>query len=176
MNAMILNGSMRKDGRTAAVTSSVKKFLVERGIGANEHFLYQMGIKGCLTCGCGTGKDNATELVKELILCDIPIFASPIRMERTTDSLNAFIELLFHTCRYDDETMDKVKNKKAAVVLTTDGDIDTAAEALELFRELFSRLGMDFVSSLTVPFADKEKILSHEYQKKIKDFVDAIAI
>ena len=174
MNAMIFNGSVRNQGRTAAVTSCLKEALIGRGADVKEYFLYSLGIKGCLTCGCGPGKDCAMDLVDKLLNEDVVIFASPIRMQRTTDSLNAFIEMLFHLCRYDDASMEKANGKKAAVVLATSEGSDSADESLQLFREFFARIGMNFVGSLVVHFEGNEPLIEQRYKDAIQKFAEKI--
>jgi multimeric flavodoxin WrbA len=174
MKISIFNGSVRKDGRTAAVTSVLKQRLTMRKADVNEYFLYELGIKGCLTCGCGSGKDCATDLIDNLFDDDVVIFASSIRMQRTTDSLNGFLEMLFHMCRYDEDTMEKAKGMKAAVVLATDEGLDSVDESLQLFNEFFERVGMKFVGHITIPFDSMDAVISPSYKKSIESFADTL--
>lgn len=174
MKVSIFNGSVRKDGRTAAVTSVLKDAMTANGARVNEYFLYSMGIKGCLTCGCGPGKDCATDLVDKLLDDDIAIFASPIRMQRTTDSLNGFMEMLFHMCRFDEDTMKKANGKRTAVVLVTSEGTDSADESLRLFAEFFERTGMNFVYSILVQFDGNEPIMERHNKENIRRLAERI--
>ncbi|MDR0198549.1 MAG: hypothetical protein LBI08_02265, partial [Methanomassiliicoccaceae archaeon] len=123
------------------------------GAEVNEYFLYHMKIKGCLTCGCGIGKDNAVEMVNVLVSGDVAILASPIHMRRPTDSLTSFIEMLYHMCRFDEAIMEKAEGMKVAAVFTTDGEEDAATDASEMLQRLCDQLNMRYMGALTVSSA-----------------------
>jgi len=174
MRIAIFNGGPRKNGRTAAVTSSVKKRAEALGAEVEEHFLHHMGIKGCLTCGTKSGIENARIMAREFADCDLAVLASPIYMWRITESLKAFFEILCAVCKDDDSVEEKLKGKKVAAVLTTDVDDNVAADAIKMIRMLCEHLHMNYSGEYVVPFADTEKINGAECQKEICDFTDKI--
>ena len=173
MKVSIFNGSPKKDGDTAAVTSSMIETMKARGADAEEHFLYHMGVRGCLTCGLGSGRDNAVKMINVFLSSDLAVFACPIYMERITDSLNAFIDLLYHICRYDDEVMEKVGGKKVAAVLTSDDGGASSDDASGMLRRLFGLLKMNNVGIFTVPFSGNEAA-SPSFSEKVSDFAEKI--
>ena len=183
MKITILNGSPRKNGNTSTMTSSLKKMIRAGGEKAEEHFLYQMNIKGCMNCGaCQKGKDlsecaikdDAVPLLKEFEKSDLVIFASPIYMWHLTASMNAFIERLHSLCRYEGDVVNKMKGKKIAIAMTMGDDEYVAADAVNSFIMLCSYFQMEYAGAFAVPFADKEQIMRPLYQEKMKDFVKKI--
>ena len=61
---IILNGSPRKNGNTAALTAQFKKGAEKSGHQVSEFFLGQMNIGGCLGCWRG-GKDTECPCVQK---------------------------------------------------------------------------------------------------------------
>ena len=173
MKITIFNGSPRKNGNTASVTSSLMREM-EGKASVNEHFLYHLNIKGCLTCGTGTGKDKAMEMIEEIVSSDVVVFASPIYMWKLADSSAALIKLLYSVCRGDDRIADAVENKRTAVILTTDTDENVASDVLVSLRNMCEDMKMRFVGALTIPFADTDKITGAECQNEIKNFASEL--
>jgi multimeric flavodoxin WrbA len=183
MNVTIFNGSPRKNGNTAAMTSSLKKKMKALGTDVDECFLYHMDIKGCMNCGtCHSGKelkecaikDDAIGLIKKFISSDLVILASPVYMWHLTASLNAFLERLHSICRHDPPAVNKMKGKKIAIAMTMGDDEYVAADivnSLIMFCEYFE---MRYEGAFAVPFADKEQIMRSLYQEKMDDFVKKI--
>ncbi|MCL2142934.1 MAG: NAD(P)H-dependent oxidoreductase [Methanomassiliicoccaceae archaeon] len=174
MNAMIFNGSIRKNGRTAAMTSVIADAIRSKGSDAEEYFLYHMGVKGCLTCGYGAGRDNAVELVKKILLTDLVIFAGPIYLEHLPDPLNSLIDVLYYVCRGNDESLSKMEGKRIAVALITDGDARATEDPVKALNALSDHFKADFAGSLTIPFATIENVTSSGSAEKIRDFVSVI--
>ena len=171
MKVTIFNGGPRKNGRTAAVTSSLKEIT---GPGTDEHFLYHMGIKGCITCGSKSGLEAAREMVREFVACDAAVLASPIYMWHMSDSLKSFIEVLMAVCKDDDEAAEKVKGKRLAAVFTTDVDENVAADAVDALGMLSGHLKMNYLGAFVLPFADLEKIAGTDCQNDIHEFARKI--
>ena len=174
MKVSIFNGSPKKDGDTAAVTSYLAEALRAGGADAEEHFLYHMGVRGCLTCGLGPGRDNAVKMINVFLSSDLAVLACPIYTERITDSLNAFIDLLYHICRYDDDVMERIEGKKVAAVLTSDDGGALSESASGQLRRLCELLRMDIVGIFEVPFSGNEDFVSSSFREKISFFAEKI--
>ena len=174
MKVAVFNGGPRKNGRTAAVTSSLKDALASSGAVTDEHFLYHMGIKGCLTCGTRSGLENARAMVREFASCDLAVLASPIYMWQMSEPLKAFIGVLMAVCKDDDDIAKKVNGKKVAAVFTTDVDGNVAADTVDAIGMLSGHLKMDYLDAFILPFADLEKIGGAECQNEIRGFAEMI--
>jgi len=183
MKATIFNGSPRKNGNTATMTSSLAEKMRAGGADVSERFLYHMNVRGCMNCGACRTKDGLTEcaikddvpgLLDEFLSSDIVIFASPVYMWHLTSSLNAFIERLHSLCRHDSPTVNKMEGKRVAITMTMGDDEYVAADivtSLILFLDYFK---MEYAGSFAVPFADKEQIMRPMYQEKMSDFVKQV--
>ncbi|MCL2142935.1 MAG: flavodoxin family protein [Methanomassiliicoccaceae archaeon] len=183
MNVTIFNGSPRKNGNTAALTSSLAVKLRAAGANVEEHFLYHMKIKGCMNCGaCRSGsglnecsiKDDFIPLAEKFLSSDLVIIASPIYMWDLTSSANAFLERLHSLCRHEPPYVNKMEGKRLAIAMTMGDDEYVAAGAvtsLIMFCEYFKII---YEGAFAVPFADKEQILRPMYQEKMDDFVKKI--
>jgi len=183
MKAAIFNGSPRKNGNTAAMTSSLKEKLKEKGYNVDESFLYHMDIKGCMNCGaCRSSdalkecaiKDDSIPLLKKFVSSDLVIFASPIYMWHLTASLNAFIERLHSLCRHEPPAVNKMKGKKVAIAMTMGDDEYVAADVVNSLIMFCDYFELRYVGAFAVPFADKEQISRSLYQEKMRDFVEKI--
>jgi|GEM_PF-1876197 len=174
MKIGIFNGGPRKNGRTAAVTASLRNRFEGCGAVTEEHFLYHMGIKGCLTCGTKSGLENARAMAREFASCDLVILATPIYMWKMTDSLKAFIDVLCAVCKDEDDISEKVRGKRVAAVLTTDVDENVAADAESAIELISEILRMDHLGSFILPFADLDRIGGEECQSEIRNFADKI--
>jgi multimeric flavodoxin WrbA len=183
MKITIFNGSPRRNGNTAAMTSSLIDKMRSKGAEVGEHFLYHMDVKGCMNCGaCRTKdglapcaiKDDVPELLNEFLSSDIIVFASPVYMWHLTASLNAFIERLHSLCRHDPPAVNRMEGKRVAIAMTMGDDEYVAADivtSLILFLDYFK---MEYAGSFAIPFADKEQIMRSMYQEKMSDFVHRV--
>ncbi|MDR0335124.1 MAG: flavodoxin family protein [Methanomassiliicoccaceae archaeon] len=183
MKVTIFNGSPRKNGNTASMTSLLTEKLRAAGADAEEHLIYHMNIKGCMNCGvCHSSdalkecaiKDDAIPLLKKFASSDLVIFATPIYMWHMTASLNAFIERLHSLCRHEPPAVNKMKDKRIAIAMTMGDDEYVAADvvnSLLLFCEYFE---LRYAGAFAVPFADKEQIMRPLYREKMQDFVNKI--
>jgi len=183
MKVTIFNGSPRKNGNTAAMTSSLKEKLKAAGADAEEYFLYDMKIKGCMNCNaCRSSdalkecaiKDDANALLKKFVSSDLIVFASPIYMWHLTASLNAFIERLHSLCRHEPPAVNKMKGKRIAIAMTMGDDEYVAADVVNSLIMFCGYFEIVYAGAFAVPFADKEQIMRPLYQEKMRDFVNKI--
>jgi multimeric flavodoxin WrbA len=178
MRATIFNGTPRKDGNTAYLTSFISEKLKSKGATVEEIFLYPMTIKGCCNCGkCQKRKDSwcsidddMTSLYKKFIDSDIIIIASPIYMWNFTACTKAFIDRL-HALYNHDFSFNAMKGKKIAFATTMGDDEFVASFAINaavFFCEYFKCV---YSGTIAIPFASKEQIARPLYQEKVNDFV-----
>jgi multimeric flavodoxin WrbA len=181
MKITIFNGSPRKYGNTSVMTSSLKEKMKAHDV--NEYFLYHMDIKGCMNCGsCHSGKDledcvikdDAIPLIEEFLASDLVILASPVYMWHLTASLNAFMERLHSLHRYENEPVNKLEGKRAAIAMTMGDDEYVAADIVNSLLHFCVYFKMEYAGAFAVPFADKEQVMRPLYQEKMQDFVDRL--
>ena len=183
MKVTIFNGTPRKNGNTAAMTTSLSEKLRSGGADVNEYFLYNMNIKGCMNCGACHAKkglsecaikDDAAILMKEFLASDLVILASPIYMWHLTASMNAFIERLHALCRHDGDMTNLMEGKKIAIAMTMGDDEYVAADVVNSLLHFCEYFKITYAGAFAVPFADKEQIKRTLYQEKMQDFVNKI--
>ena len=184
MKVTIFNGTPRKNGNTATMTSSLKKKIEAFGAEVDEHFLYDMDIKGCMNCDvCQSSgelkectiKDDAIGLIKRFVSSDLIILASPVYMWHLTASLNAFMERMHSMCRhYDEKPINKLEGKRIAIAMTMGDDEYVAADVVNSLLMFCGYFKMEYAGAFAVPFASQEQIMRPLYQEKMRDFVDKI--
>ena len=185
MKVTIFNGSPRKNGNTSTMTSSLTGMISELGAKADEHFLYQMDIKGCMNCGaCQKAgdelngcvrKDDVIRMLKEFEESDLVILATPIYMWHMTASLTAFMERMHSLCRYHNgEPINRMEGKRIAIAMTMGDDEYVAADVVNSLLMFCGYFKMEYVGAFAVPFADAEQIMRPLYQEKMRDFVKKI--
>ncbi|MDR2866652.1 MAG: flavodoxin family protein [Methanomassiliicoccaceae archaeon] len=175
MKVTIFNGSPRKDDSTASATSLLAEMMAASGADVNEHFLYYLNIKGCLTCGIGgRGKENACTMVNELISSDAAVLASPIYMWNMADPLKSLMEVLCAICRDDSDAVRSLEGKKMAAVFATDDGNEVAEAAAKPLRALCDNFRIRYTGTLTVPFTDRDKISEEQFRISVRNFADMI--
>ena len=106
MNVLILNGSPKANGNTAAALAEVMTIFHSEGI---ETELVQVGsreIRGCTGCGTcyRTGKcvfdDLVNELAVKLEACDGLVIGSPVYYASANGTLIALLDRLFYSTRF----------------------------------------------------------------------------
>jgi multimeric flavodoxin WrbA len=151
MKISIFNGSVRKNGNTASATSYLSSLLQEKAT-VNEYFLYHINIRGCLSCGTGTGKEKAMEMVNEMLSSDVIVHASPIYMGHPSDSVSSLLEVLYHTCRGNDDVQKEMDGKRTAFIITESGsESDTSGDHLQ---RICDETGMDVIDFVRLRFDD----------------------
>ena len=102
MNVLILNGSPRANGNTAAALAEMEKIFAQNGIGCETVQVGQLAIRGCVACGaCSkTGKCAIDDIVNEVAAkfeaCDGLVVASPVYYASANSTLTAFLDRLFY--------------------------------------------------------------------------------
>lgn len=121
---LILNGSPRKNGKTASLVQAFIEGAESVGNEVKELYLQGMNIGGCLACeGCqrngGTcvQKDDMQTVNEAFLWADVVVFASPQYWGTITGQLKIVIDRLYATL------FSHPVKKKFIVVMTSRGDM-----------------------------------------------------
>lgn len=124
MNILILNGSPRPNGNTAAMVRAYAEDAAEAGHTVHVTDVCKMNIGGCLSCeychtkGNGTciQKDDMQKVYPLLEEAEMLVLASPIYYHSFTGQLQCAINRIY--------ALDKPKKlKKAALILSSDSGL-----------------------------------------------------
>jgi hypothetical protein len=88
--------------------------------------------------------------------------------------LCAFIEAVLSFCKFNDDIAEKIKGKKIALAMAADCENEITRDAMRLVHTLCDYMKIECTQTLTIPFADKEKIFDDNCQKNISEFVEKI--
>ena len=100
---LILNGSPRKNGKTASLVNAFKTGAESSGNEVKELYLQGMKINGCLGCGYCHGKgegnciqkDDLEKIMPAYNEADMIVFASPIYYFTMTAQMQAAIQRMY---------------------------------------------------------------------------------
>ncbi len=100
-NILIISSSPRKHGNTELMCQSFAKGALENGHKVVEVFLNEKNInfcQGCAYCEKNPGKcsqqDDMSNIISELIKCDVVVFASPVYFYSLSGQMKTFIDRL----------------------------------------------------------------------------------
>jgi multimeric flavodoxin WrbA len=154
--ALIILGSPRKKGNSAALAAEIERGLADSGVMTKEIKLHGMNISPCRGCdhcqkagapGCVI-KDDMQELYPLLKQASIIVYASAIYWFSVTAQLKLFMDRCYALATEDANFL---KGKKMAVALAY-GDIDPftsgAVNALRMFQDAFKYLDARLVGSV----------------------------
>ncbi|MDR3205677.1 MAG: flavodoxin family protein [Candidatus Methanoplasma sp.] len=182
MRVTVFNGSPLASGNTSALSSVLMAKLVERGAVVEEIMLFQKNLLGCNHCNrCRTGDlpmrcsipDDMIHLYNKFLDSDLLIFASPIYMWNLTPCTLAFITRLHSLCR-NPEGHNLMKGRNVALALTMGDETDVAKHAVGAISEFCEYFLINLRGELSVPFADRGKILAGECDGDADAFLDRI--
>ena len=145
MNVLILNGSPRANGNTAAALAEMEKIFAQNGIGCETVQVGQLAIRGCVACGaCSkTGKCAIDDIVNEVAAkfeaCDGLVVASPVYYASANATLVALLDRLFYSTRFD-----KTMKVGASVVTARRGGCSSTFDELNKYLTIS---GMPVASS-----------------------------
>ena len=122
MNILVLNGSPRQNGNTAAMVAAFAEGASENGHNITAVSVCQKKIAGCLACEyChtkGEGKcvqqDDMQEIYPVLDAAEMIVLASPIYYHSFTGQLQCAVNRIY--------ALDKPKNLKKAALILSSGD------------------------------------------------------
>ncbi len=145
MKVILVNGSAKKEGCTAAALGEVARALHEEGIETETVFIGNEALPDCMGCGkCReTGKcvfdDLVNEFAKKAAQADGFVFGSPVYYAHPSARLLAFMDRAFYSGgKY-------MKHKPAAAVLNARRAGTTAS--MDVVNKYFTINSMPVVSS-----------------------------
>ena len=145
MKVLMLNGSPRKNGNTAAALRQMEAVFVQEGIEVQTVQVGSKPIRGCVACGsCArTGKCAFDDIVNELApvfeQSDGLVVASPVYYASANATLVALLDRLFYSTGFD-----KTMKVGASVVTARRGG---ASATFDELNKYFTISGMPIASS-----------------------------
>ena len=107
MKVLMINGSPRKDGNTAAALREMEKVFAEEGIETEILHIGNKPIRGCIACnacsqkGCCVFDDAVNEAAPKFEACDGLVVGSPVYYASANATLIAFLDRLFYSTPFD---------------------------------------------------------------------------
>ena len=132
MKVLMINGSPREEGNTAAALAEMAGTLREEGIEVETVQVGREAVRGCVACGgCGTlGKcvydDMVNELAAKFSEADGLVLGSPVYYASAT--LSALLDRLFMSSKFD-----KTMKVGAAVAVARRGGITATFDQLNKY-------------------------------------------
>lgn len=144
MKVLMLNGSPRPNGNTAAALREMEKIFIQEGVETETVQVGGKDIRGCIACGkCAQNgfcvfDDLVNETAPKLEACDGLVVGSPVYYASPNATLMAFLTRLFYSTHFD-----KTMKVGAGVVAARRGGLSAAFDALNKF---FTISGMPVAS------------------------------
>ena len=145
MKVLMINGSPRKNGNTAAALAEMEKIFLEEGIEVETVQIGHKNIRGCVACnGCRPGgkcvfDDGVNELAEKFEHSDGLVLASPVYSASANATLVAAMDRLFHATRFS-----KAMKVGASVAVARRGGCSATFDQLNKY---FTICGMPVASS-----------------------------
>ena len=168
MNILVLNGSPRPNGNTAAMVSAFVEGASENGHNITVVPVCQKKIAGCLACeychNRGEGKciqqDDMQEVYPVLEEAEMIVLASPVYYHSFTGQLQCAINRIY--------ALDKPKNLKKAALILSSGSEDVYGGAIYEYQNSF----LDYLKleDMGVFTAFKEQNKSEEKLSELREF------
>ena len=142
---VILTGSPRKNGNTAALTTAFKKGAEEAGHTVTEFFLNGMDIQGCLGCWQG-GKDpehpcvqtdDMLKIYPSYREADVVVLASPLYYWFISGQLKTAFDRLFAIAECDPNVRNPIKD--SVLIMAAEGT--GFEESVHWYDHLEQRMG-----------------------------------
>ncbi len=145
MKVLMLNGSPKKNGNTAAALREMEKVFAREGIEVTTVQVGSQAVRGCMACNsCArTGKCVIDDLVNQVAALfeasDGLVLASPVYYASANATLIALLDRLFYSTPFD-----KTMKVGASVVAARRGGLSAAFDELNKY---FTISGMPVASS-----------------------------
>ncbi len=149
-NVVILLGSPRKNGNSAALASRIGKAAEEAGARVESFFIHGMDIKPCRACwscqepdskGCIV-KDDMQDLYTRLAGADAWVIATPVHWFNMSTQTKLWMDRCFALGKYGENPY----RKKIAIAISY-GDADPlasgAVNAIRCFQDSFKYVGAE---------------------------------
>jgi multimeric flavodoxin WrbA len=99
MKVVCINGSPRKNGNSAALIQEIMRISEDANMTVTSYFLNQLTYKGCQACMSCKGKseicivkDDLTEVLSSICMCDLLVLASPVYFGDVTAQMKGLID------------------------------------------------------------------------------------
>lgn len=145
MKVLMINGSPKADGNTAAALREMEKVFAAEGVETEIVHVGNQAVRGCIGCGgCAeSGRcvfdDIVNETAPKFEACDGLVVGSPVYYAAANATLTAFLTRLFYSTHFE-----KRMKVGAAVVAARRGGLSAAFDELNKF---FTISGMPVASS-----------------------------
>jgi multimeric flavodoxin WrbA len=145
MKVLMLNGSPRANGNTAAALKEMETVFLQEGIEVETVLVGNQAIRGCIACGGCRRQDGCVfddvvnELAPKFRDCDGLVVASPVYYASANATLIAVLDRLFHSTRFH-----KTMKVGAAVTIARRGGCSATFDELNKY---FTISGMPVASS-----------------------------
>jgi len=153
---LLLNGSPRKLGNTSTMIDMLVDNLVEERISTDKVFIAGLDISPCIDCrGCKKGEmtcvltDDMQTLYDKIDEADYLLFGTPIYWFGPTAQMKIVIDRL--RPYYGNK---KLTGKKAALLLPAGSGAGDCDLTIEMFKRIFSALGVELIGSVTAQAFD----------------------
>ena len=144
MKVLLLNGSPRPNGNSAAALREMEQVFAQEGVETELVHVGGQAIRGCIGCGKCREKgrcvfdDLVNETAPKFAACDGLVAGSPVYYASANATLVAFLTRLFYSAGFD-----KTMKVGASVVAARRGGLSAAFDALNQF---FTISGMPVAS------------------------------
>lgn len=134
MKVLMINGSPREGGNTAAALAEMEAVLREEGIEVETVQVGREAVRGCVACyGCGTlgncvYDDVVNELAAKFKEADGLVVGSPVYYASANATLSAVLDRLFMSSKFD-----KTMKVGAAVAVARRGGITATFDQLNKY-------------------------------------------
>ena len=145
MKVLMINGSPRPQGNTAAALKEMDAVFLKEGIAVETVCVGNQAVRGCIACGScyETGKcvfgDLVNTLAPKFEACDGLVVASPVYYASANATLIALLDRLFYSTHFS-----KVMKVGAAVTVARRGGCSSTFDELNKY---FTISGMPVASS-----------------------------
>lgn len=145
MKVLLLNGSPKANGNTAAALAEMEKVFAQEGIDTETVQVGSQAIRGCIACGScyKTGKCVFDDAVNELAIkfreADGMVVASPVYYASANATLIALLDRLFYSTHFD-----KRMKVGASVTVARRGG---CSSTFDMLNKYFTISGMPVASS-----------------------------
>lgn len=188
MKVLVLMGSPRKQGNTAALLKPFCEELESGGAEVETVWLYGRDIRPCVACracqkdwsvfGCAQ-KDDVQEIFDKVLVCDLLVLATPIYSWYCTPPMKALLDRLVYGMNkyYGGERGPSLWEGKAVALLTTCGY--RPEKGCDLFEEGMRRYckhsGLRYLGSRaerhlgygTVFMDEKKELRTREFAREL---------
>jgi multimeric flavodoxin WrbA len=183
-NAVIILGSPRENGNSAALAGETAKGIIQAGSECESFFLHKMNINPCNACDkCRDSiedpcivDDDMQIIYPKLRQAEVLVIASPVYFASVSAQTKIFMDRCYALGGPVDSAL---KGKLIGTILTyedPDPFVSGAVNALRMFQDVFNYVGATIIGNVYGSALDPGEIKSnHEVMKKAFDLGKKLA-